>query len=146
MSSETIAFIIVISVMVSPFVIALLCFIYEVLIPELQLERKFFDLLSYYFDDQRVDPLDIKPAKFMDCNGDTVYVTSDRQCFTGYYDAKRHEEDMLLKIYLDMNIIDKYDAGQRSINTRISIKENSRFKKWLYKSKLKASSTVYLLE
>lgn len=132
MSSETIASIIVILLVVLPIGLPVLFLILNFLIQELNLERKFFDLLSYYFDDQRVDPLDIKPAKFVDCNGDTVYVTSDRQCFTGYYDAKRHEEDMLLKIYLDMNIIDKYDAGQRSINTRISIKENSRFKKWLY--------------
>ena len=132
MSSETIANIIVISFAIPPVVIILLSFV-MVLIHDLGLEREFCDLLSYYFDDQRVDPLDIKPAKFVDCNGDTVYVTSDRQCFTGYYDAKRHEEDLLLQIYLNMNIIDKYDAGQRTINTRISIKENSRFKKWLYK-------------
>lgn len=102
--------------------------------------------VKYWFEPVEKDLLDIKPASFVDSDGERVYVTSDREVFYGYYPAKEHEEDILLKMYLDYGLIDKRTAGKRDVTTRIWIKENSRFKKWLYNSKLKASPTIYLLE
>lgn len=102
--------------------------------------------IKYWFEPIEKDLLDIKPASFIDSDGERVYVTSDREVFYGYYPAKEHEEDILLKMYLDYGLIDKRTAGRRDVTTRIWIKENSRFKKWLYNSKLKASPTTYLLE
>lgn len=102
--------------------------------------------IKYWFEPIEKDLLDIKPASFVDSDGERVYVTSDREVFYGYYPAKEHEEDILLKMYLDYGLIDKRTAGKRDVTTRIWIKENSRFKKWLYNSKLKASPITYLLE
>lgn len=102
--------------------------------------------IKYCFEPIEKDLLDIKPASFVDSDGERVYVTSDREVFYGYYPAKEHEEDILLKMYLDYGLIDKRTAGRRDVTTRIWIKENSRFEKWLYNSKLKASPTTYLLE
>ena len=110
------------------------------------LEHLIDKTIKYWFEPVEKDLLDIKPASFVDSDGERVYVTSDREVFYGYHPAKEHEEDILLKIYLDNGLIDKRTAGRRDITTRIWIKENSRFKKWLYKNKLKASPTTYLLE
>lgn len=110
------------------------------------LEHLIDKTIKYWFEPVEKDLLDIKPASFVDFDGERVYVTSDREVFYGYYPAKEHEEDILLKMYLDYGLIDKRTAGRRDVTTRIWIKENSRFKKWLYNSKLKASPTIYLLE
>lgn len=110
------------------------------------LEHLIDKTIKYWFEPVEKDLLDIKPASFVDYDGERVYVTSDREVFYGYYPAKEHEEDILLKMYLDYGLIDKRTAGKCDITTRIWIKENSRFKKWLYHSKLKASPTTYLLE
>ena len=110
------------------------------------LEHLIDKIIKYWFEPVEKDLLDIKPASFVDSDGERVYVTSDREVFYGYYPAKEHEEDILLKMYLDYGLIDKRTAGRRDVTTRIWIKENSRFKKWVYGRKLKASPITYLLE
>ena len=122
-----------------------------VLVAIITLDNDWFDHLidktiKYWFEPVEKDLLDIKPASFIDSNGNTIYVTSDRKVFYGYYPAKEHEEDILLKMYLDYGLIDKRTACERDVTTRIWLKENSRFKKWVYGRKLKASPTTYLLE
>ncbi len=70
-------------------------------------------IVKYWFEPIEKDLLDIKPASFVDSDGERVYVTSDREVFYGYYPAKEHEEDILLKMYLDYGLIDKRTAGKR---------------------------------
>lgn len=146
MSSELIAEIIVLTPIVLMFILPLFIFLEE----ECHITDKIFKTLinwfEYWFEPIEKDLLDIKPASFVDYDGERVYVTSDREVFYGYYSAKEHEEDILLEMYLKYGLIDKRTAARRTVTTRIWIKENSRFKKWLYNSKLKASPTTYLLE
>lgn len=88
--------------------------------------------VKYWFEPIEKDLLDIKPASFVDSDGERVYVTSDQEIFYGYYPAKEHEEDILLKMYLDYGLIDKRTAGRRDVTTRIWIKEMPRYKKLKY--------------
>lgn len=96
------------------------------------LRHLIYNTIEYWFEPVEKDLLDIKPASFVDSDGERVYVTSDREVFYGYYPAKEHEEDILLKMYLDYGLIDKRTAGRRDVTTRIWIKEMPRYKKLKY--------------